>query len=92
MNKQELIGVVATMTGNNATATGEVVDAILQIVMAAMVRGDTVQLTGFGLFSTGTRSERVGRNPSTGEAMTIAASKTVRFKPAKRFKDAVNAR
>jgi DNA-binding protein HU-beta len=48
-------------------------------------------VTGFGLFSTGARGERSGRNVSTGEAITIPAAKTVNFTPEKAFKDAVNA-
>jgi DNA-binding protein HU-beta len=50
-----------------------------------------VQLVGFGSFSTGARAERAGRNPSTGEAITIPAAKTVKFTAGKAFKDAVNA-
>ncbi|BDC45485.1 hypothetical protein PTKU15_87820 [Paraburkholderia terrae] len=58
---------------------------------AAVTRGDTVQLIGFGSFSTGARAERSGRNPSTGETITIPAAKTVKFTAGKAFKDAVNA-
>jgi len=54
-------------------------------------RSDTVQLVGFGSFSTGARAERSGRNPSTGETITIPAAKTVKFTAGKAFKDAVNA-
>ncbi|WP_244186966.1 HU family DNA-binding protein, partial [Paraburkholderia steynii] len=51
----------------------------------------TVQLIGFGSFSTGARAERTGRNPSTGETITIPAAKTVKFTAGKAFKDVVNA-
>lgn len=50
-----------------------------------------MQLIGFGSFSTGARAERGGRNPSTGEMITIPAAKTVKFTAGKAFKDAVNA-
>jgi DNA-binding protein HU-beta len=56
-----------------------------------VVGGDTVQLVGFGSFSTGSRAARVGRNPSTGAEIQIAAAKTVKFVAGKAFKEAVNA-
>jgi DNA-binding protein HU-beta len=62
-----------------------------EAVTAAVTRGDTVQLIGFGSFSAGARAERSGRNPSTGETITIPAAKTVKFTAGKGFKDAVNA-
>jgi DNA-binding protein HU-beta len=52
--------------------------------------GDTVQLIGFGSFGTGERAARTGRNPQTGEAIDIAAAKTVKYTAGKVFKDAVN--
>jgi DNA-binding protein HU-beta len=60
-------------------------------VTKAVVGGDTVQLVGFGSFSTGARAARVGRNPSTGAEIQIAAAKTVKFTAGKAFKEAVNA-
>src|SRR5258705_9863545 len=83
MNKQELIDAVAAGTGESKASTGEAIDAIIETVTAAVTRGDTVQLIGFGSFSTVARAERSGRNPSTGET-TIPAAKTVKFTPARR--------
>ena len=91
MNRHELIDAVAATTGGSKAGTGEAIDAILEAVTAAVTRGETVQLIGFGSFSTGARAERAGRNPSTGETITIPAAKTVRFTAGKAFKDAVNA-
>ena len=91
MNKQELIDAVAASTGESKASTGEALDAILEAVTSALTRGETVQLIGFGSFSTGARSERTGRNPSTGETITIPAAKTVKFTAGNSFKDAVNA-
>ncbi|SDI55353.1 DNA-binding protein HU-beta [Paraburkholderia steynii] len=91
MNKQELIDAVATTTDESKTSTGEAIDAIIEAVTHALSRGDTVQLIGFGSFSVGARAERSGRNPSTGETITIPAAKTVKFTAGKAFKDAVNA-
>ena len=90
MNKQELIDAVAAGTGENKAGTGETIEAIIETVTAAVMRGETVQLIGFGSFSTGARAERSGRNPSTGETITIPAAKTVKFTAGKAFKDAVN--
>ncbi|MBV8259353.1 MAG: HU family DNA-binding protein [Paraburkholderia sp.] len=91
MNKQELIDAVAASTGETKAATGAAIDAILDVVTRAVTSGDSVQLVGFGSFSTGQRAARVGRNPATGEEIQIAAAKTVKFTAGKAFKDAVNA-
>ncbi|APA88537.1 HU family DNA-binding protein [Paraburkholderia sprentiae WSM5005] len=91
MNKQELIDAVAAATGESKAATGQTIDAIVEAVTKAVVSGDTVQLVGFGSFSTGARAARVGRNPSTGQEIQIAAAKTVKFTAGKAFKEAVNA-
>jgi len=91
MNKQELIDAVAAATGESKAATGQTIDAIVEAVTKAVVGGETVQLVGFGSFSTGARAARVGRNPSTGAEIQIAAAKTVKFTAGKAFKEAVNA-
>lgn len=90
MNKQELVDAVATATGASKAATGETIDAFIGAVTAAVKKGGTVQLIGFGSFSTGTRAARVGRNPATGAEIQIPAAKTVKFTAGKAFKDAVN--
>lgn len=90
MNKQELIDAVAASTAESKASTGEAIDAVLDTIFQAVSRGETVQLIGFGSFSTGARAERSGRNPSTGEVITIPAAKTVKFTAGKAFKDAVN--
>jgi len=91
MNKQELIDAVAASTGETKAATGAAIDAILEVVTRTVTSGDSVQLVGFGSFSTGQRAARVGRNPATGEEIQIAAAKTVKFTAGKAFKDSVNA-
>jgi DNA-binding protein HU-beta len=90
MNKQELIDAVASEVGITKSAAAETIDAFLAAVTNAVVKGDAVQLIGFGSFSTGARAARAGRNPKTGETLQIAASKTVKFTAGKAFKDAVN--
>jgi DNA-binding protein HU-beta len=90
MNKQELINAVADRTGDSKAATGEALDAVLAAIRRALSVGDTVQLVGFGSFSTGQRAARTGRNPSTGAEIQIGAARTVKFTAGKAFKDAVN--
>jgi len=92
MNKQELIDAVAQQTGGTKTDAAKVIDALITTITGAVRDGQTIQLIGFGSFSTGHRAERAGRNPSTGEAITIAAAKTVKFTAGKAFKDVLNAR
>ena len=90
MNKQELIDAVASSSGTSKSATGEAIDALIGTITTALVKGDTVQLIGFGSFGVGARAARNGRNPATSEELKIPASKTVKFTAGKAFKDAVN--
>jgi DNA-binding protein HU-beta len=90
MNKQELIDAVAASTGASKAATGEAIEAVIDAITQAVASGDGVQLVGFGSFTQGSRAARTGRNPATGEAIAIAAAKTVKFTPGKAFKDVVN--
>jgi DNA-binding protein HU-beta len=90
MNKQELVDAVAAKTGDSKVATGETLDALIGAITATVTKGDTVQLIGFGSFSTGARAARVGRNPATGAEIQIPAARTVKFTAGKAFKDAVN--
>ncbi|MGF7137105.1 DNA-binding protein HU-beta [Paraburkholderia sp. EB58] len=90
MNRQELVDAVAAATGASKAATGEAIDAFIGAITTAVTKGDTVQLIGFGSFSTGARAARTGRNPATGAEIQIAARKTVKFVAGKAFKEAVN--
>jgi DNA-binding protein HU-beta len=90
MNKAELVDAVAQKTDTSKTRTGDVVDAMLDAIRHTLARGDVVQLVGFGAFSAGKRAARTGRNPKTGDAIEIPATKTVKFTAGKAFKDAVN--
>ncbi|NUX99523.1 HU family DNA-binding protein [Paraburkholderia youngii] len=90
MNRQELVDAVAAKTGTTKAETAETIDALIGTITTAVTQGDTVQLIGFGSFSTGARAARVGRNPSTGAEIQIPAAKTVKFTAGKAFKDTVN--
>jgi DNA-binding protein HU-beta len=91
MNKVELVGAVASKSEISKKDVEKVINAFTNIVADALVDGDKVQLVGFGTFEVVERAERQGRNPATGEAITIAASKSPKFKAGKALKDAVKA-
>ncbi|MQR01237.1 HU family DNA-binding protein [Glaciimonas soli] len=90
MNKSELIDAIAADTDISKAIAQRVLNSVIEHVIKTVTKGDSVQLIGFGSFSSGKRAARVGRNPSTGEEIKIAAAKTVKFTAGKGFKDAVN--
>lgn len=90
MNKSELVAAVAASAGITQAKAAQVVAAVTDQIANAVARGENVSLIGFGTFLTRERSARTGKNPQTGAAIQIAASKTVGFKPGKALKDAVN--
>jgi DNA-binding protein HU-beta len=87
MNKAELIEAVQAKLGGDTSkrAAGEAVDAVLGAIAKGVTKS-SVQLVGFGTFKVAKRAARTGRNPKTGEAMKIKASKTVRFVPSAALK------
>ena len=89
MNKVELVASVAEKSGLSKKDAEKAVAAVLESVVGAVVKGDKVQLVGFGTFEVRARGARKGKNPRTGEEITIAASKQPVFKAGKAFKDAV---
>ncbi|HEX7872473.1 MAG TPA: HU family DNA-binding protein [Sphingobium sp.] len=90
MNKQDLISAVADASGLSKTDAGKAVESVFEAVTGALKKGDEVRLVGFGTFSVSKRKASTGRNPRTGEAMTIKASSQPKFKAGKGLKDAVN--
>ena len=89
MNKSELIEAIAQEAGICKAAAQKALDATTNAVTNALKKGDTVTLVGFGTFYVGERAERQGRNPKTGEPLTIAAAKTPKFRAGKALKDAL---
>lgn len=87
MNIGELTKSVAEATGSSDADAKKAITAVFDQIATAASNGEEVSIPGFGKFSVKARPERQGRNPSTGEAMTIAASKKVAFTPAKGLKD-----
>jgi len=90
MNKSELAASVAQASGLSAAAASKVIDAVFDTITNALKKGDDVRLVGFGNFSVSERAAREGKNPRTGEAIQIAASKQPKFSAGKGLKDAVN--
>jgi DNA-binding protein HU-beta len=90
VNKTELVEQVAQAADLSHASASRAVDAIFGAISDSLRNGEPVTLTGFGSFSVAERAERNGRNPRTGEPITIAASKNPRFKAGKGLKDALN--
>ncbi|MHB0803673.1 HU family DNA-binding protein [Bacillus thuringiensis] len=92
MNKSELIKQVAIQSELKKPQASLAVDAVLDSIQHALQNGDHVQLLGFGSFEVRERAAREGRNPHTGETLTIPARKIPAFKAGKALKEAVNAK
>ena len=90
MNKTELIAAVAEKTDVTKKDAEKAVTAVLETVTDALAAGEKVQLVGFGTFEVRTREARTGKNPRTGEPVSIPASKVPAFKAGKALKDVVN--
>jgi DNA-binding protein HU-beta len=91
MNKTELIEIVAKEANLKKKDADAAVTAVLYAIEKALIDGDKVQLIGFGTFEVKGRAAKSGRNPATGEAIQIAASKQIKFSAGKTLKDKVNA-
>ena len=90
MNKTQLIDAVAASANLKKKEAEAAVNATFDAIVAALKAGDKVQLVGFGTFEVKERGERTGRNPKTGETITIAATKHPAFTAGKALKDSVN--
>ena len=89
MNKTELIAIAAENAGLTKKDTERVLNAAIDAITFALVKGEKVQLSGFGTFETKDREARVGRNPHTKEAIEIPATRVPSFKASKALKDIV---
>ncbi len=90
MNKSELINAIAEHANLTKADAGRGLDAFIKTIETTLKTGDSISLVGFGTFTVKERAERTGRNPQTGQEITIAAAKVPSFKPGKGLKDAVN--
>lgn len=92
MNRQELVEAIAKQANLSKKDAEGALKATIATISKALVKGDKVQLVGFGTFEVSKRPAREGRNPKTGETMKIKACKAPKFKAGKALKDAVNKR
>ena len=90
MNKTELVAAIADQAGLSKKDAEKALKAFTDTVTAELKKGEKVQLVGLGPFEVSERAAREGRNPQTGKAMKIAASKAPKFKAGKALKVAVN--
>ena len=90
MNKTELIEHIAADADISKAAATRALESALDTITSALKEGDAVSLVGFGTFEVSHREERNGRNPATGAAITIKASKAPKFRAGKALKDALN--
>lgn len=89
MNKTELITAIAEKTEMTKVQSEKALIAFMDIVKEELIKGEKVQIVGFGTFEVTERAERQGRNPQTGQSIMIAASKSPKFKAGKALKDAL---
>ncbi len=90
MNKAELIDIVADAADLSKAAANRAVNAVFESIADGLKENEAVALPGFGTFTVKDRAARTGRNPRTGEAIQIKASRVPGFKAGKTLKDAVN--
>ena len=91
MNKTELVAAIADEAGLSKKDAEKALKTFTDVVTEELKKGEKVQLVGFGTFEVSERAAREGRNPQTGAAMKIAASKAPKFKAGKALKDLINA-
>ncbi|HLO77760.1 MAG TPA: HU family DNA-binding protein [Magnetospirillum sp.] len=89
MNKNDLVTAVANSSGLSKSDAAKAVDGLFDAITGALKSGDEVRLVGFGTFAVSARAASEGRNPRTGEKITIAASKQPKFKAGKGLRDSV---
>jgi len=89
MNRSELVDLVAEKAELSKKDSDKALRAVLDAITESLAKGDKVQLVGFGTFEVRNRKAREGRNPSTGEKITVKAQKAPAFKPGKALKDKV---
>jgi len=91
MNKAEMADQLAARAGLSKAVAKEAADGVFSVIGEALANGEEVRIAGFGTFGTRSRPARTGRNPRTGEAVSISASTSPTFKAGKTLRDAVNA-
>ena len=91
MNHSDIVEKVAEAADLPKATASRAVEAVVQTIIDTLQAGEEVRLTGLGIFDVVTREARPGRNPQTGESISIPASKALRFRAGKAAKDQLNA-
>jgi DNA-binding protein HU-beta len=89
MTKNQLVSAVAEKVARSKSEVAETIDAVFDTISSTMVKGDSVNITGFGIFRVSRRKAREGINPRTGEKIQIAAKTAPKFRASKTLKEAV---
>jgi DNA-binding protein HU-beta len=89
MNKQGIVEAVHALLGTTKVQAEQVVDGIIDTIIASLKKGEEVSIAGLGIFSVKQRAARAARNPRTGETVQVPAMKVPKFRPAKALKDSV---
>ena len=92
MNKAALCDVIQSVTNGTKSGAEEIMEAMLDAIMKTLRKGDEVTIAGLGAFSTKTRKARTARNPKTGAAVQVPATRVVKFRVAKALKDIIAAK
>ena len=89
MNKAALVDKIHELLGSTKVQAEQVVDTFVDSIISTLKKGDEVSIAGLGIFSVKARAARVARNPKTGEAVKVPATKVPKFRAAKALKDSV---
>lgn len=90
MTKADLVDKIKDLTGMSTKESGEALETVLKIMKETLESGEKLKIAGFGSFTVKQKSDRKGRNPHTGEAITISARRILTFKPSAVLRDAIN--
>ncbi len=89
MNKAAIVEVIHEKMGGTKVSAEQTLDTILEVMVSTLKKGEEVSIAGLGIFSVKPRAARTARNPKTGEAIQVPATKVPKFRAAKALKDAV---
>ncbi|MBT0666219.1 integration host factor subunit alpha [Geobacter pelophilus] len=90
MTKADMVQKVSDVSNLTLKEAGEIVEAVLDIMKEALEKGEMLKISGFGNFVVKQKQARKGRNPQTGESITLDARRVLTFKPSNLLRDAVN--
>lgn len=92
VNKADIVHSIMEKTGFSKKRSTEITEVLIDIIKRTLISGEDVLISGFGKFSVNQKSERIGRNPATGEPMTLSPRKVVTFKCSGRLRHSINSR